>query len=233
MTCIEKIYRRALPGSLLLLMAVFAYHRALGQNTMSYMQPYSVSSPTFNGSANAEFTRAFTCKVEIKGAPWLCIYFKTLALGERSYVQLTSSKDKLSQQLNTTKALQWGNSSMFFNGDAVDIELFVASNDRDVRFEISEVQVGRSGGGRFDPMAICGGDDRTTSSNPAVGRLWSTSGFPGTAWISSRHILVSAGHIVHYSLSKVEFIAPPSSSNGDPVHPGRDCVRRGARLFTM
>lgn len=191
---------------------------------------------------------AFRGTVQISNAPWLKIYFGNCELGQNSYLKMTSLEDGGYQNLNAISLKQWSNTSAYFNGDAVEVELYVEPEDRGIFFEIKEVVVGERFGGlsksgkssqiASDPCDPnwCGiigtTDDRVPYNDSAVGRLSGIrsasgdSGTIGTAWIASNGAYVTAGHNFFddpgANLSEFfEFNVPASDPNGDPnfAHP--------------
>ena len=157
----------------------------------------------------------FSETVVIKDAPWMRLLFTEANLGAGSYLQLTSLKDGATQRLNAKTLAQWGNTSAYFNGNAVRVELFAAPGDQNIFVSMNELVVGEYASDA-DPetKSVCGiSDDRTSSNNPAVGRIINVG---CTGWIVSNGIHVTAGHCVK-DLSKVnllEFNVPASLPDG-------------------
>ena len=190
-------------------------------------ESYPLSSGIYNGDPAMHYpTLAYKTKVQIAGADWIRLYFENASLGSSSYLVITSLKDGDQQGLNSSGLAQWHNSSAYFNGDAVEIELFVAPNDSHIFFNLENVSVGTPFSAADRVMSLCGTDERQPSSNPAVGRIWdttSTNNF-ATAWISATGHLVTAGHVaanwdppdIPYV---VEFDVPPSLPDGSAQHP--------------
>jgi hypothetical protein len=89
---------------------------------------------------------------------------------------------------------EWNHTSAYFNGDAVEVSLFVVGGENGVFFSIDEIFVGERRSKPSPIEHICGEgdqepDDRGPSSDSAVGRLLSVD---GTAFIVARDLLVSA-----------------------------------------
>ena len=118
-----------------------------------------------------------------------------------------------------------------FNGDAVEVELYVAPGEDGIFFRIEEVTAKRSvaveveGTEELAPEgpvaeAICGAtDDRVASADRAVGRTASSG---CTAWIVANGAYLTAGHCtppVSVNLTAVHFNTPLSQANGAVVPP--------------
>ncbi len=147
---------------------------------------------SYNGSNQAGNTvEVFSGIVRIDEYPWMGLHFSKANLGRESYIIITSLKDDYWQKLDAVSIEQWRNYSAFFNGDAVEIQLFVAPLDNNIFFNIDEVIAGEWGTGSAIE-SICGPtDDRISSDQHATGRLLSIG---CTAWIIPNGKIVSAGH---------------------------------------
>ena len=158
--------------------------------------------------------------VSVDQAPWLRLYFNQTNLGKFSYIVITSLKDGAVQKLNANHLLRWQNSSAFFNGDAVQIDLYVSPKEENVFVRLDQVMIGREKtiAEKSANKSICGtGDNRSASNNPAVGRIAPTG---CTGWITSNGLHVSAGHCFPLANNDVlEFNVPASLSNGVIQHP--------------
>ncbi|NNF57946.1 MAG: PKD domain-containing protein [Rhodothermaceae bacterium] len=182
------------------------------------LQRYTLDSGTHASRVGPDATtyRAYYDVVEIPGAPWLRLTFSEVVLDQGSYLVLTSRQDGARQRLDAVALDQWQHTSAYFNGDAIEIELYVAPGDESVRVRMDQVVVGEHG----VPESQCGPvDDRTSSNDPAVGRLLDIG---CTAWIIADGRFVSAGHCLSstFLVDVVEFNVPLSLSNGTLQHPG-------------
>ncbi len=65
----------------------------------------------------------FRENVHVEGAAWLRVYFGAIELAPGSFVRLTSGLDNETQALDAAALVQWGNTSAYFNGDTVVVEL--------------------------------------------------------------------------------------------------------------
>ncbi|MCK6560632.1 T9SS type A sorting domain-containing protein [bacterium] len=212
---------------------------------------FSLNSGIHEGSkiSLSSPTPAFRGTVQIANAPWVKIYFGNCELGQNSYIKMISLDDGGYQRLNAISLKQWQNTSAYFNGDAVDVELPVDPEDKGIFFEVVEVVVGerlgslsKNGGASqvtsdpcSGPLGICGGfDDRVPTSplDHAVGRISGIrtsdglSATVGTGWIASNGAYITAGHVLadvtNYTHSEwLEFNVPASDPDGTPhfAHP--------------
>lgn len=151
--------------------------------------------------------------VEVAGATWLRLYFENVNLDSESYIRLTSLEDGAVQILDARKLAQWGNSSAYFNGDRVRIEV-ISKGDADISIAIKEVEAGEPAVGT---LSQCGStDDRIPSTDAAIGRIVPVG---CTGWIIKNGKMVTAGHCTGSSMQVLQFNVPQSNSNGSIVHP--------------
>lgn len=188
----------------------------------SHTVPVALNSGIHDGrGASSDAEIVWQEVIRIADAPWLRLRFGKVNLGSESYLRITSLHDGSSQRLNAISLSRWNNTSAYFNGDAVEVRLFVAPRDAGVYVEIVEVIVGEylNGGGI---ESICGPtDDRTASSDPAVGRMLSSELSIGcSGWIVFNGLHVTAGHCVTGGTADVlQFNVPASLSDGTLQHP--------------
>jgi V8-like Glu-specific endopeptidase len=197
-----------------------------------HMRPYTMDTGLQASRAGESATRvAYITIVKVPGAPWLRLSFSGVSLGKSSYLTVTSLHDGAQQRLDARALAQWRNSSAYFNGDAVRIDLHLAPNESGVFARMSEVVVGEIG----SPESQCGPtDDRTPSTDPRTGRVLSIG---CTAWLIEDGRFVSAGHCVSSPslINTVEFNVPPSLPNGTIQHPGPEdqyVVDDATRVFS-
>lgn len=197
-----------------------------------------------NGDIGTEARLAFKSVARISNAPWLRLYLGNSELGRASFLKIVSLEDGAYQYLNSISLKQWQNTSAFFNGDAVEIELYVAPEDKRVFFQTKEVVVGerpKNLGKNGEPfqiasnpctgwLGICGGfDDRVSSNDPAIGRIiritaQGDTGVVATGWIASNGAYIAAGHLFPAGDTDAkifEFSVPASDPDGTPnfAHP--------------
>ncbi len=160
----------------------------------------------------------YSTTVRVPGAPWLQLYFEDVQLsgsvreGTQSYIMLTSVADGGVQTLNATHMTQWQNTSAYFNGDAVRVELVAYPHTGENRLVVKKALAGIDTG---TPRTICGDtDDRVLSNDPRMGRV-----YPGncTAWLidDPGHCMLTAGHCSSvFALRIIEFNVPLSNADG-------------------
>ncbi len=195
------------------------------------MQVYSLDSGIHDGDT-ARSSVPFRHVVRAPDATWLRLRIGDYNLGDGSYITFTSLEDGGRQRLDARTLPQWGNSTAFFNGDAVEVELHVAPGDRGVYLRIEQIAAGQEAEDAGTSRAICGSDDRTPSYDGAVGRLVffpTDSAFRKcTAWIASNGAQLTAGHCAPRNFliagtptpvmpAILEFNVPVSSSTGIPT----------------
>jgi len=181
-----------------------------------HVEPYEMESGFYNGSNQAGNTiEVFSSIVKIEDFPWMGLHFSKANLGRESYMIITSLKDGYWQRLDAVSLEQWNDFSAFFNGEAVEIQLFAAPFDNGIFVNINEVIVGDWQGGNVIE-SICGPtDDRIASDQPATGRLMSIG---CTGWIIPNGKIVTAGHCLG-GANVMEFNVPISLPNGTTQHP--------------
>ncbi|MCZ6611148.1 MAG: hypothetical protein O6941_00820, partial [Planctomycetota bacterium] len=157
--------------------------------------------------------------VQVDGAVWLRLYFGDVELEPGSFVRITSQLDNEIQELDARGLAMWSNSSAYFNGDSVFIELVAAAKTRQNRLVIEEVAreiaVNPLGGCTF-PCGICGADNRVASNENWSGRLFPV-GCTASVW-NTDSCLVSAGHCMTTGLV-IQFNVPNSNPNCSTNNP--------------
>lgn len=167
----------------------------------------------------------FSRTVTVRRALWLRLHFDEVLLagdpgaGTGSYLEITSAADGATQIMNATHIAQWGNTSAYFNGDAVQIALTAFPKTGPNRIVITETTAGTLDGRAR--RSICGPtDDRLLSDGPAIGRLVPI-GCTGWLITDCNRCFLTAGHcLVDGTQGAVmEFNVPPSNPDGSVNHP--------------
>jgi len=157
-------------------------------------------------------------------AVWIRLSFEQAQLARQnealksSVIRITSLDDFATQHLNWITIDQWHNTSAYFNGDSVLIELIAAPNGLDNHITISEITIGIEDE-QVGIETICGPtDDRELSEVARSSRLMNSG---CTCWLidDPHHQFLTAGHCSG-SMSVTEFNVPLSDSNGNIRHPG-------------
>ena len=121
-------------------------------------------------NADSRSAVVFDELVRAPGAAWVRLYFSEVRLQKGSTLRVTSLLDGEAQELDADGIAMWQNSTAYFNGDAVRIELIAAPFSTDnmitLREYAYETGVADRGG-----CGICGNDDRVPSSDNNFARL--------------------------------------------------------------
>lgn len=183
----------------------------------------AIDSGPVSGTNGQDYVVVYDTIVTVPGAAWLRLQFGDVQLagqparGNGSFLRITSLLDGAQQRLNAEHVRQWQNTSAYFNGDSVLVELLARPGLGPNRMVIDGAFVASGGGSR----TICGpDDDRVLSSDPRVARA---GGGGCTYWLINdlQHSLLSAGHCM--GLGKVaEFNVPLSNPDGSTVHASPD-----------
>lgn len=154
------------------------------------------------------------------GAAWLRLHFKDVQLEKGSRLVVTSLLDGETQILDSAAMSLWGQTSAYFNGDAVTIDLIADAGTTANRYAIFQLERQIA-----DPMprgsqgqcGICGEtDDRVPSSETWTGRLL-PAGCTASVW-NEDSCLVSAGHCIFGNMV-IQFNVPSSQPNCGILHP--------------
>ena len=159
--------------------------------------------------------------VLVHGSDWLRLYFDEVHLGgdllagTGAILRVTSWEDGAVQELDARHCRQWQNSSAYFNGDAVQVEIVAHPGTSPSRLVLRDVDCGVPG----MPESQCGPtDDRVLSYDVRAGRQMPTG---CTGWIidDCAKCMLTAGHCAGSGLQVIEFNVPLSSSSGSLNHP--------------
>ncbi len=177
--------------------------------------PYHLDSGTLGNAAEVA-SMVFRRTVRVGGATWLRLHFGEVELGPGSVVRITSLLDQETQLLDAAALAQWGNTSAYFNGDAVELELIGGSNTADNRLVVDHLSLELQIVPQVEICGICDLDDRELSDQDWVGRLV-PAGCTASVW-NQDSCLVSAGHCVTAN-AVIEFRVPLSNPNCSLNHP--------------
>ena len=159
--------------------------------------------------------------VQVHGAPWLRLTFQQIDLagdalaGTGSFLKLTSIADGADQVLDAIGARQWGNTSAYFNGDGVLVELYAEPGTGPNRVRLSAATAGLV---PAPEESQCGPtDDRVPSNDPRAARILPVG---CTGWLidDCNRCFLTAGHCSS-GTQTLQFNVPPSLSNGSIQHP--------------
>ncbi|MDX2148276.1 MAG: hypothetical protein SFZ23_12210 [Planctomycetota bacterium] len=160
----------------------------------------------------------FSAPVELEPAQWLRLYFAALELPQGSSIRMTSLRDGEVQTLDADAAQMWQNSSAYFNGNLVAVELVAGPRTVGNRLVLQRVAFDPKIQDRGEPgeCGICDVDDRQPSTDLASGRLM-PAGCSASVYCESGS-LTSAGHCGAEG-GVIQFNVPPSNSNCGLVNP--------------
>lgn len=170
--------------------------------------PFSTSATTGDGAGHV---------VEMAGAPWLRLIFQEVRLQPGVKLRLTSLKDGAQQHLDARSLKAWRNTSAYFNGSAVRVELLAPKGSKGNRLSIAQVMVGEDPPVQTESQ--CGSQDNRVASNaPNRARLLDVG---CTANLMANGCFITAGHCMSSAslVNVVEFNVPSSSSSGSLNHP--------------
>ena len=155
--------------------------------------------------------------LRVNDVAWLRLYFSEVRLEGNSFIRVTSLLDGEVQELDSNALSMWKNSTAYFNGNAVKIELVAApfSIDNEIRINRYAFEVGTADRGEGN-CGICGADDRAPSSNPNMARLMPV-GCSATLH-NEDSCMVTAGHCLGQG-GVVQFNVPASNNDGSTNNP--------------
>ncbi len=165
---------------------------------------------------------AWSTVVRVEDADWLRLEFGDVDLSSatgdvrESYLRVTSLFDGHEQYLDLEALRVWGNTTAYFNGNAVRVEIMASAGSVSAdRVQISGVQASAP----VASASICFSvDDRVLSSDPRDARLMPIG---CSAWLFSDHgnTFLTAGHCSPSGGNVVQFNVPLSSSGGGYQNP--------------
>ena len=183
------------------------------------LRPFHVDSGP-QANSGAIHATAFLEVITVPDTSWMRLYFGEVVLKAGSRIRVTSLLDGEVQELDARTLAMWGNSTAYFNGDAVTVELIAGPRTAGNRLTIDQLgvpSVVQAESGGDGECGICDGtDDRVPSTELWTGRLLP----PGcTASIYNQSSsLVSAGHCMTSNMV-VQFNVPDSLENCNTVNP--------------
>ncbi len=155
------------------------------------------------------------------GTPWLRLNFHNAQLGRGSLLRITSVLDGQTMTMRREHLAQWGNTSCYFNGSSVLVELVAGPNTQGNLVDIQQVVAGDINPTVLLPDSICGSqDNRMPSTDARTGRL---DPIGCTGWIINYpsgpdKVHLSAGHCFANG-QVLQFDVPASSANCSLVFP--------------
>lgn len=203
-----------------LLCSMGVVHGQVGHNPMpplgEFLEYKLDSGPRVN-VADRPHT-VYTEVVHTPNAAWTRLFFEEVELERGSVVRFTSLLDGEVQMLDAEGMKMWGNSTAYFNGDTVLIELIAAPGTQLNRLLLNEVQVESIGAQQIGLCGICGSDTRVPSNEDWAARVMNP-GVCSAAVFNTDSCLVTAGHCISGNNQVVQFRVPNSFSNCNVANP--------------
>lgn len=161
--------------------------------------------------------------IEVDDADWVRLRFSEVVLAKstehvrESYLRISSLEDGYEQYLDVDSLEEWGNTTAYFNGNKVLVELMASPNATN---QVNRVRV--MGAQVSDPVStrsICFTvDDRQLSSDPRDGRLMPIG---CSGWLFGEHgsCFMSAAHCSPGGGDVMQFNVPLSTGGGGYRNP--------------
>ncbi|RJP33672.1 MAG: hypothetical protein C4547_11915 [Phycisphaerales bacterium] len=170
-------------------------------------------------NASDEYVVVYDDVVWKENAAWLRLYFSSVVTPQGSFIRVTSVFDNETQELDAQALAEWSDTTAYFNGDTLIVELWAAPHTVGNRFVIEKIAF--ENGLIHPPSAagecgICNGDNRTPSFEEWACRLMPV-GCSASVY-NTESCMVSAGHCMSGNLV-AQFRVPPSSGCR-PQNPG-------------
>ena len=197
--------------------AFFLSAGALAQSTLDrfigeFLEVSIDSGPRVN--PNKDMQIVWSEVITVPDAAWLRLYFGAVELGEGSYLRVTSLKDGEVQPLDRATVAMWENSTAYFNGESVLLEVVAAPGDsprvvvKKLGLELPRVGPEGSPG----QCGICNNLDARQPSTKRFSPRIMPVGCTGTIYTSNSNV-VTAGHCTTGSNYVLHFNVPASNSN--------------------
>lgn len=191
------------------LMSSGALAQSTLDNPLGEMVPYALDTGLMDNFTSSSDV-VFVDEIRVPEAAWIRVYFDVVDLGPGSKVRITSALDGEVQTLDAAGIAMWNESTAYFNGDSLMIELIAGPGSRDNRLAITEVAAEFPIEHTMGDCGICGPDNRFPSGEEWAGRLMPV-GCTASVY-NEASCLVSAGHCMG-SNNVMQFRVPPSNSN--------------------
>ena len=108
-----------------------------------HFEDTKINSGTYNGLKSVmKHSVAYSIEVQKDNAAWLRLIFGETELSSDSYILITALKDGAQQKLDASLLKEWDNTSAFFNGDELKVDLYVAQKDSGVFFNVEATMIG-------------------------------------------------------------------------------------------
>lgn len=166
----------------------------------------------------------YSTTVRLQDAAWLRLWFDACELSgdaaaDGAFVRVTSTLDGAVQTLNAEQLGWWSNSSAYFNGPEVVVEVVSRGGRGAERLRIRAVTAGLTPAPSYSGRSICGPTDDRVLSNELPNARVLPSGCTGWLFDDANRTFLSAGHCGISSASVIQFQVPLSTSSGGLVNP--------------
>lgn len=214
------------------LLAVAGTIAASAASAAEFLEPASAPIPEYKAvymldtgavrnteRAGGSRTSVYSTIVTAPGAPWVRLSFAKADLAPGAALRVTSLWDGHSQVLDAEGLKTWENTTAYFNGESVRLEIIAAPGDASSRVVMTELTAGLYAD---QPRSICGPtDDRVRSFDNRQGRAVPIG---CTAWMiyDCARCFLTAGHCNTASLQVIQFNVPLSLPNGTIQNPAPD-----------
>ncbi|MFO0839108.1 MAG: immunoglobulin domain-containing protein [Phycisphaerae bacterium] len=184
----------------------------------------STALPSPNSADGVARGAAIIYSTEIgeAGATWMRLQFGPVQLagvpeaGTGSFLRISSFQDGGTQVLDARTLAQWQNTSAYFNGERVLLEMLAYPGTGTNRVEVSGATFGERA--PFELRSLCGNDDRLPVTDNRIGR-YLPLGCTTFMIDDLNHTLLTAGHCTGNPTGNlVEFNVPMSLSDGTIQH---------------
>lgn len=184
--------------------------------------PVSVDSGWVGHDGTTEGAQVvFATLVRAEDAPWVRLKFAQVTLSgdpaaDGTIVRITSMLDGAVQTMNAEHVAQWRNTSAYFNGQTVTVELIARPGTGKSRIVMDSVTAGL---GSFNDRSICGAnDDRAlVTDNKSARHL--PEGCTAWSFNDTNSMFLSAGHCSPSAGDVIQFNVPLSAANGALTNP--------------
>lgn len=189
---------------------------------MTLDMPLDGPEPFFRDSGELEnpsgsVALLHTEEIYIAGAASMRLYFgDDVVLGPNSFIRITSDFDGEVQELDAAGLAMWSNTSAYFNGDSITVELVAGPRTTRNRVQIRELSWQAGVAMPAGSCGICGPDDRVPTLENFAARLL-PAGCSATVY-NTDSCMVSAGHCISGAMV-LQFNVPPSTAGCNIVNP--------------
>lgn len=163
----------------------------------------------------------FATVVDAGDAAWVRLWLDGTQLGgdsgtDGSRLRITSLLDGAQQHLTAETLAAWNDSTAYFNGGEVLVELIALPGAAPSRVRI--VRAVAQPATPFEVRSLCGVDDRALSADPRAARFMPSG---CTAWLhaDANRTFLTAGHCGVGAGDVVQFNVPLSTTTGALVNP--------------